>query len=156
MHRRTCLASLLLAFLVASAAQRTTADEPDAIEHTTDALDDIRRLIAKEKAVLVDVREEKEWKEGRLADAMLLSLSSLSPKLARKSADEIAKDVDERLDKRKIVYVHCASGKRSLLAAEILRPLGYDVRPLRPGFKELLKAGFPEAEKVATEKPTPP
>jgi rhodanese-related sulfurtransferase len=35
---------------------------------------------------------------------------------------------------------------RAKKAAAPLRELGYDVRALKPGFKELLKAGFEQAE----------
>ena len=46
--------------------------------------------------------------------------------------------------KEKIVYTYCAVGVRSLKAGQILNKLGYDVRPLKPGFDELVAAGFPK------------
>ena len=49
--------------------------------------------------------------------------------------------------KDKIVYCHCGSGVRCLKAADELKKLGYDVRPLKPGYKDLLKAGFEPSEK---------
>ncbi|MNC96941.1 hypothetical protein D3C83_144460 [compost metagenome] len=49
--------------------------------------------------------------------------------------------------KGKIVYCHCGSGVRCLKAADELKKLGYDVRPLKPGYKDLLKAGFEPAGK---------
>ena len=39
----------------------------------------------------------------------------------------------------------CAAGGRSLDAADLLKKLVYDVRPLKPGYKDLLKAGFEAA-----------
>lgn len=45
------------------------------------------------------------------------------------------------------MYLHCGSGVRTLKAADELKKLGYDVRPLKPGYKELLKAGFEKADK---------
>jgi rhodanese-related sulfurtransferase len=45
----------------------------------------------------------------------------------------------------KIVYCHCLAGGRCLEAAAILGPLGYDVRPLEPGYPDLVRAGFPAA-----------
>lgn len=36
---------------------------------------------------------------------------------------------------------------RSLKATDELKKLGYDSRPLKPGYKGLLKAGFEPAEK---------
>ena len=36
---------------------------------------------------------------------------------------------------------------RSLKAADVLLKLGYDVRPLKPGYEDLVKSGFKVAEK---------
>jgi rhodanese-related sulfurtransferase len=48
--------------------------------------------------------------------------------------------------KDKIIYCHCRSGRRCLTAADILKKQGYDVRPLKAGYEDLLKAGFPQAK----------
>jgi hypothetical protein len=48
------------------------------------------------------------------------------------------------LPKDKIIYCHCLAGGRCLQAA-ILEPLGYDVRPLAPGYPQLVQAGVPTA-----------
>ncbi len=53
----------------------------------------------------------------------------------------------KRLPKDRIVYTHCVVGARSCTAADILRKYGYDVRPLKPGYKDLIAAGFKKAEK---------
>ncbi|HVJ84539.1 MAG TPA: rhodanese-like domain-containing protein, partial [Caulifigura sp.] len=58
------------------------------------------------------------------------------------AADELLKNVP----KDKIVYTHCALGKRALDAGEILKARGYDVRPLKSGYEELLKNGFEKAK----------
>ena len=47
------------------------------------------------------------------------------------------------LPKDKIIYCYCLAGGRCTEAAAILKPLGYDVRALRPGYPQLVKAGFP-------------
>ena len=49
------------------------------------------------------------------------------------------------LPKDKIIYCHCLMGGRCLEAAAILGPLGYDVRPLKQGYPQLIQAGFPAA-----------
>jgi rhodanese-related sulfurtransferase len=36
-------------------------------------------------------------------------------------------------------------GVRAVAAAKILEKLGYNVRPLKPGYEELVKAGFQKA-----------
>ena len=117
-----CLVLLGVAFLAS------------AQEHTRDSLDAVKRALADKKAVLIDVREKDEWDAGHLKDARLLPLSQLQEKAPRD------------LPKDKIAYLHCASGKRCLKAAEILRKEGYDVRPLKDGYKSLLMNGFPQAE----------
>jgi phage shock protein E len=109
-------------------------DEPK--EHTKDSLDKVQELITEKKAVLVDVRELVEWNDGHVKEAVLLPWRELQDKLKED-------DVREKVPKDMIVYTHCAVGYRSLRAAKILKKYGYDVRPLKPGFDELAKAGFP-------------
>ena len=110
-----------------------------AADHTKDTPQDVKKAVADGKAVLLDVREKSEWDNGHLADAKLLPLSGLKDGAK-------AEDVARVAPKDKIVYLHCGSGVRSLKAADELKKLGYDVRPLKPGYKELLKAGFEPAE----------
>jgi phage shock protein E len=111
-----------------------------AAEHTKDTLDTVKKAVAEGKAVLLDVREKSEWDEGHLKDAKLLPLSVLQ-------AGAKAEDVAKVAAKGKIVYCHCRSGVRSLKAADELKKLGYDVRPLKEGYQDLLKAGFAPATK---------
>lgn len=106
-------------------------------DFTKDTPADVKKALEAKKAVLLDVREQSEWDDGHLKDAMLLPLSKL------KKAD--AKDLD--LPKDKAIYCHCRAGSRALQAAELLQKLGYEVRALKPGYKDLLDAGFPKAEK---------
>jgi phage shock protein E len=109
-------------------------DEPK--EHTKDSLDKIQELVTEKKAVLVDVRELVEWNDGHVKEAVLLPWRELQDKLKED-------DVREKVPKDMIVYTYCAVGYRSLRAAKILKKYGYDVRPLKPGFDQLAKAGFP-------------
>jgi len=110
-----------------------------AAEHTKDSLDKVQEGLKDKKVILLDVREQSEWDDGHLRDAVLLPLS----KLRKLDADAVARD----LPKDKVIYIHCASGVRVLPAADILIKHGYDARPLKPGYEKLLKAGFPKAEK---------
>lgn len=107
------------------------------IEHTKDSLDTVKATLRKNEAVLVDVREASEWDEGHLAGALPFPLSAL------KKAS--AEDVGKALPKDKVLYLHCAAGGRVLPAAGLLKKLGYQVKPLKPGYEALKKAGFPEA-----------
>jgi acetyl esterase/lipase/rhodanese-related sulfurtransferase len=101
----------------------------------------VKKALAEKKAVLIDVREQKEWDEGHLQGAKLLPLSALN-------AGTYSKDA---LPKDKIAYLHCAAGKRCVTAAEILRKEGYDVRPLKDGYKSLLTSGFQKADDKAKQ-----
>jgi phage shock protein E len=105
-----------------------------AAEHTKDSLETIKKATADKTAVLVDVREADEWKAGHVAGATFLPLSVLKGSKAEAVAKKLPKD--------KIVYTYCRAGRRSVAAAELLEKLGYDVRPLKPGFEDLIKGGF--------------
>lgn len=103
------------------------------------SLAEVRRSVQAGKAVLVDVREEAEWDNGHIAGAIHLPVGELSD-----GSDPQSRQT--KLPKGKILYTHCVSGKRSAAAAEILGKLGYEVRSLKPGYKELLEAGFEKAK----------
>ncbi len=111
-----------------------------ASEHTKDTSDTVKKAVADDKAVLLDVREKSEWDAGHLKDARFLPLSVLQ-------ADPKAAVIARVAPKDKIIYCHCGSGIRSLKAADELKKFGYDVRPLKQGYTELLKAGFAPAPK---------
>ena len=111
-----------------------------AAEHTKDSLQTVKENVTSDKAVLVDVREKSEWDKGHVSGAVFLPLSELNSGIT-------AAALQKRVPKDRIVYTHCAVGKRSLTAAEILQKQGYDVRPLKAGYADLLRAGFEKAEK---------
>jgi ubiquinone/menaquinone biosynthesis C-methylase UbiE/rhodanese-related sulfurtransferase len=111
-------------------------------KHTTDSVDDVKRLLADGTAKLIDVREEGEWEDGHLAVADLIPLSTLRSL----PADQLSKKLAEKLPKDKIIYCHCRSGGRVLAATPILEQLGYDIRPLALGYSALVDKGFQKAE----------
>ncbi len=111
-----------------------------AADHTKDTPADVKKAVEDKKAVLIDVREQKEWDDGHLKLAGLLPLS-----LIKKGVPD--EELAKKLPKGKIVYLHCKSGGRVLPAAELLQKKGYDVRPLKQGYEDLLKEGFEKAEK---------
>jgi rhodanese-related sulfurtransferase len=110
-----------------------------AAEHTKDSLKDVQSNVEKKKAVLVDVRENKEWTAGHIEGAVPLPLSELKRGTDREM-------LAARLPTTTILYTHCEVGKRSVTAANILKEYGYDVRPLKAGYKDLLQAGFKKAK----------
>jgi len=110
-----------------------------AAEHTQDSLETVKQNVQGGRAVLVDVRERREWDAGHLQGAIFLPLSRL------RNVDPGV--LGSILPKDKTVYCHCAIGVRVLPAADILQQHGYEVRPLKAGYKDLLRAGFPKAER---------
>jgi rhodanese-related sulfurtransferase len=109
------------------------------MEFTKDSLDTVKKNVAEGKAVMVDVRELIEWNAGHLRNAILLSFRELQSK----NGDQL---LLSKLPKDKILYTYCAVGYRSSRAGLKIAKHKFDVRPLKPGFEELVKAGF-EADK---------
>ncbi|MBA4031208.1 MAG: rhodanese-like domain-containing protein, partial [Planctomyces sp.] len=104
-----------------------------------DSLETVKKQLAEKKALLVDVRDQAEWDRGHLEGAVLLPFRGLQK-------GTTAADVEKVLPKNKVIYTHCAVGARSLGAAAILKDYGYDVRPLKEGYNDLLKSGFEKAK----------
>jgi rhodanese-related sulfurtransferase len=104
-------------------------------KHTTEPLESVKSAVESGKAQLVDVREQSEWDQGHLRAAKLLPKSKL---LVESELKELVK----QLDKSKPVYTHCGAGGRALQCGELLRKEGFDVRPLKAGYRQLLEAGF--------------
>ena len=123
---------LMICSLIAFSYNHVHAAEPG-----NDPLPTVQENVTSHKAILVDVREPGEWKEGHVQGAVSLPLSSL------KDIDNTA--LEHQVPKDKIVYTHCVMGVRALKAANILEKLGYNVRPLKAGYKDLVKAGFEKA-----------
>lgn len=109
-----------------------------AAEHTTESLAAIKQQVDQGQAVLVDVREQQEWDAGHVQGAIFLPLSAVNDGL---STTELA-----QLPKNKVLYTHCVVGKRALTAGNALEQHGFKVKVIKPGFKELIAAGFPQAQ----------
>ena len=127
----TCSRAALLAVVLAATAGPALAASP-----TRDSLPAVQRAVAEQKAIIIDVREPDEWTESHLAGARLVPLSRLEAGVA-------PADLARVLPQDKIIYCHCLAGGRCLMATDILKPLGYDVRPLGQSYDELVAAGFP-------------
>lgn len=118
--------------------------------HTPDSLELVQQRLTDKSAILIDVREQAEWDAGHLAQAVLVPLSEL-----RNGSEnpELGKQLGKLLPQDKIIYCHCRSGGRVLLAGPILAKLGYDIRPLKAGYNDLLEAGFAPGD-AGTNQPT--
>lgn len=122
-------------FVEAIPLQNPLAASLDKLEHTQDSLEVVKKNIEDGKAVLVDVRSAEETKKGHVKGAVLLPVQSLvnSP-----DAEAIRKAIKDG----QIVYTYCVVGKRALAGGEALKKLGYDARPLKHSYNDLLKFGF--------------
>jgi rhodanese-related sulfurtransferase len=110
--------------------------------YTNVGIEQVRTEVAGRKAVLVDVREPKEWARGHLRDAVSIPLSDLMAwdRDGLSAAEKAA--LQKAVPPGSVVYCHCAAGARALSAGELLTKLGYRARPLRQGYRDLVQAGF--------------
>ncbi|MFZ4699003.1 MAG: rhodanese-like domain-containing protein [Candidatus Methylumidiphilus sp.] len=89
---------------------------------------DESRELAANGAILIDVREEKEFKAGSIAGAILISRGQLATRIA-----------DAVPDLSTPIVCFCAVGHRSAIAADTLQKLGYQhVVSLKDGLKAYL------------------
>jgi rhodanese-related sulfurtransferase len=93
----------------------------------------VTQLMNHENAVLLDLREPSEFKDGKLPGAVHIPMSELA-----KRGDELA-----RLTSRPVV-TYCALGRRAPSAAATLAKLGFaNIYSLRGGVKAWKDAGLP-------------
>jgi rhodanese-related sulfurtransferase len=91
------------------------------------------RLINSANAVLVDVRETKEFEGGRLPKAVHIPLSQLDSR-----GSELARFVG------KPVVAYCMTGNRSRMAGKALERVGFkDIYHLHGGYRAWKDAGLP-------------
>ena len=91
------------------------------------------QLINRQNAVLLDVRESKEFAGGHLPNALHIPLSELGSR-----GSELAK-----LTSRPVI-AYCERGQRSRAAGSALAKLGFtDIYQLTGGFRAWKDAGLP-------------
>jgi rhodanese-related sulfurtransferase len=94
---------------------------------------EVTRLINRQNAVLLDVREAKEYEGGRLPNAVHIPLSQLGSR-----AQELAKMASRP------VVAYCATGRRSRMAAGALTRVGFkEMYSLHGGIEAWRKDSLP-------------
>ncbi len=101
--------------------------------HETNTHEVKKRLDAREKFYLVDVREESEWARGHLPGAIHLSKGI------------IERDIEQAIpEKSATLVLYCGGGFRSALAADNLQKMGYThVTSMDSGWRGWTEAGYP-------------
>ena len=86
-------------------------------------------------AVLIDVREEEDWREDHAKGAKHLGRGM------------IELEIEEQVpDPKTPIICYCGGGSRSALVTETLQKMGYEnVRSLAGGFRAWKEAGLPSA-----------
>ncbi len=84
-------------------------------------------------AILIDVRDDDEWKDGHATGAKHLSRGTIELEI-----EEVIADSEQP------IICYCGGGGRSALVAENLQKMGYkNVRSLAGGLKAWAQAGLP-------------
>ena len=83
----------------------------------------------RDDVILLDVREDDEFKAGHIPGAEWIPLGQLSSRL-----NELPKD--------KTIVAVCRSGNRSGQATELLRQNGFDAHNMQGGMNSWVQAGF--------------
>ncbi len=84
----------------------------------------LKKIVDEKKdVVILDIRPDKDTKEGIIDGALHIPLDQLKEKMA-----ELPKD--------KEIYVYCNTGTKSVEAAQILKDAGYNVTNVIEGTKE--------------------
>lgn len=91
------------------------------------------RLKENPEALLVDVREDEEWRAGRAVEARHLGRGVLE------------RDIEKEISRKETeIIFYCGGGYRSILAAEVAQRMGYtNVSSMMGGYKGLVAAQWP-------------
>src|SRR5437879_1628139 len=92
-----------------------------------------KRIDAGEPLVLIDVRDPDEYRDGFIEPATNISRGFLEFRIGGAAAEPTTP-----------IVLYCQSGLRSMLAAKVLRDLGYEnVTNLQGGFQKWAQSGLP-------------
>ena len=117
---------------------------PEALESRPELVAQVQRMTAldveenaSEDTVIVDVRTEKEWQGGHIADSINIPLNQLADRVHELPSD-------------KTIVVHCQGGYRSSIAASLMQKDGYsNVFDMVGGFEAWKASQLPVAQTSA-------
>ena len=123
---------------MAKTASDMVSEAKQRVENLT--VDQVSRELERGEALLVDLRDPEERDQhGIIAGAVLAPRGMLEF-----YADPVSPYHRAEFDPSRRIILHCASGGRSALAADMLRELGYgNVAHLDGGLKAWKEAGHP-------------
>lgn len=132
----TVLVARVAAFRGA-AALRTPLFRARCLSSLPEHLQEAKDMIARDEAMLLDVREADEWQAGHFASARLV------PFTTQLAQGDIPADIRET---SKTIYIHCKAGGRAVKSAEVLKQAGLEVVPFAEGFAALRDLGFDDVQ----------
>lgn len=98
-----------------------------------------RRLRSPEPPVIIDVRDPDEYRDGHIEEATNISRGFLEFRIASAASDPATP-----------IVLYCQTGLRSMLAAKVLRDLGYqNVVNLQGGYQKWAQSGLPVVKDAA-------
>lgn len=77
---------------------------------------DIEKIMKDKEYVIIDVRTKEEYDESHVVNSINIPYDEIDSKI--------------EIDKDKIIFVYCKSGRRSSIAYDTLKNLGYTVYDL--------------------------
>lgn len=102
----------------------------------------VLKVLSEGRAILIDIRADKERQKQSLQDSISMPLIELQ-KMAAKP-ETLKSYLAKHLPANKIVYVQ--SGKRGELASKLIAGYGYDAHALESNYDDLVRAGFKPAK----------
>ena len=94
--------------------------------------DELKTRLPSNDLVVVDVRNDNEWQEGHIAEAIHIPLGQLAQRVNELAASDN-------------IVVHCQGGSRSAIAASLLQKLGRkNVANLTGGYRRWLEVQSPK------------
>ena len=93
----------------------------------------------KDDLIIIDVREQDEYDQAHLENAILVPLSTVT-----------AEKINELNPTNKTILIHCRSGKRSKVAANVLLSQGYsgEILELDEGINAWIESEQPVISKI--------